>query len=162
MSGYGFVFSTDADLQGARHAREQVHSIPTWTLGYDAGDSIAHLLAERLALNAKDAGLALQPTSATVADVRLVRIPLASPDPWIALANVSTMTTTGMPAGKRGGSIEDLYQAETAMLASQRIIPLFHMPVSYAGSPALRDWGLRPDGSWMLDNAWLGLSRQDH
>src|SRR5208282_4000593 len=78
MSGYGFVFSTDADLPRARHAREQVHTIPTWTVGYEGNDSVARLLAERIALNAKDAGLSLQPTSAGVADLRLVRIPLAS------------------------------------------------------------------------------------
>jgi len=153
MSGYGFVFPTDADLPRARHAREQVRNIPTWTVGYDGSDSMARLLTERIALNAKDAGLLLQPTPAATADLRLVRIPLASPDPWIALANVATLT--GTPAGKEGGSVEDLYAREVTMLATQRMIALFHLPVSYAASATLKDWTLRPDGSWTLADAWL-------
>jgi peptide/nickel transport system substrate-binding protein len=155
MSGYGFVFPTDADLPRARHAREQVRTMPTWTIGYDGGDAVARLLAERIALNAKDAGLSLQPTPAASADLQLVRIPLASVNPWIALANVATLT--GMPAGKvRGGSAEDLYASEVALLATQRVIPLFHLPVSYAASATLKNWGLRPDGCWTLAEAWLG------
>jgi peptide/nickel transport system substrate-binding protein len=153
MSGYGFVFPTDADLPRARHAREPVHTVPTWTVGYDGSDSMTRLLTERIALNAKDAGVSLQPTPAAVADLRLVRIPLASPDPWIALANVATLA--GTPAGKDGGSVEDLYAREVAILATQRMIPLFHLPVSYAASATLKDWVLRPDGSWTLADAWL-------
>jgi hypothetical protein len=158
MCGYGFVFPTDADLPRARRAREQVRTMPTWTIGYDGGDAVARLLAERIALNARDAGLSLQPTPAASADLRLVRIPLASLDPWIALANVATLT--GTPAGKvRGGSVEDLYASEVALLATLRVIPLFHLPVSYAASASLKHWGLRPDGSWTLAEAWLGVGR---
>ncbi len=39
-----------------------------------------------------------------------------------------------------GGSVEDLYAAEQAMLATQRIIPLFHLPVTYAASASLKNW----------------------
>ncbi len=155
MSGYGFVFSADADLPRARHAREQVRTIPSWTVGYEASDSVARLLAERIALNAKDAGLSLQPASAAAADLRLVRIPLASPAPWVALAGIAALT--GVPAENiKGGSVEDLYAAEQAMLATQRLIPLFHLPVSYAAASALKNWTLRTDGSWSLADAWLG------
>jgi peptide/nickel transport system substrate-binding protein len=154
MSGYGFVFPTDADLPRARHAREQAHTIPAWTVGYDRNDPVARLLTERVSLNAKDAGLSLRPTSAATADLLLVRIPLASSDPWIALGNVAALS--GAPAAKEGGSVEDLYAREVAILATQRMIPLFHLPVSYAASGALKNWGLRSDGSWTLADAWLG------
>ena len=156
MSGYGFVFSTDADLPRARHIREQVHTVPTWTLGYDGTDPVARLLAERIALNAKDAGLSLQPTSGASADVRLLRILLA-PDPWIALADVAALT--GAPAGKESGSAEDMYASEVALLATKRMIPLFHLPVSYAASTNLNNWALRSDGGWALGDAWLGNSK---
>jgi peptide/nickel transport system substrate-binding protein len=158
MSGYGFVFSTDADLQKARQAREQVRSIPTWTLGYDGTDPLARFFAERIALNAKDAGLLLQPTSAASADVRLVRIPLDSADPWIALSDVANLA--GLPLGKKQGGVEDLYASEVALLATQRVIPLFHLPVSYASTSSLKNWSLRSDGSWTLADAWLGNARQ--
>ncbi len=157
MSGYGFVFPTDADLPRARHAREQVRTIPTWTVAYDGSDPVARLLAERIALNGKDAGLLLQPTAAT-SDLRLVRIPLASPDPWIALAAVATLA--GVPAGKgQGGAVEDLYASEQSLLATQQVIPLFHLPASYAAAATLKDWTLRPDGSWTLGDAWLGIGK---
>jgi peptide/nickel transport system substrate-binding protein len=153
MSGYGFVFQAGADLARARQAREQVHTAPTWTIGYGDADPVDRLLAERIALNARDAGLSLQPSSAANADLRLVRIPLASADPWIALASVATLA--GMPAGKTRGAVEELYAAELAVLAPQRVIPLFHLPVSYAAAGTLRNWGVRPDGSWTLADAWL-------
>ena len=154
MSGYGFVFPTDADLARARKAREQVHSVTAWKLGYDGTDPTARLLAERIALNAKDAGLSLQPTSSATADLRLVRIPLSSPDPWIALAKVAAVLRTR--EGKDAGSVEDLYASELAVLATQRVIPLFHLPVSYAASGSLNNWKLRPDGTWNLADAWVG------
>lgn len=158
MSGYGFVFPVEADLARARHAREQVRSVPTWTIGYDGSDPMERLLAERIALNAKDGGLSLQPTSAATADVRVVRIPLAAADPWVALAEVAALA--GSPAMKnKGGTAEDLYSDEQTLLASQRIIPLFHLPAVYVAASTLKNWALRPDGSWMLDDAWLGSGK---
>ncbi len=157
MSGYGFVFRTGADLPRAHQTRDQVHAAPTWTIGYGDADPVDRLLAERIALNAKDAGLSLQPTAAADADLRLVRIPLASTNPWIALASVAAVT--GRPGGKVGGTVEELYASELALLATQRVIPLFHLPVSYAAAGTLRNWVARPDGSWTLADAWLEIGK---
>lgn len=160
MSGYEFVFPVEADLARARQARKQVRTIPTWTVGYDASDPLARLLAERIALNARDAGLALQPTVAASADLRLVQISLGSTDPWIALAKVATLA--GVPAGtSHRGSVQELYESELAILATERVIPLFHVPVSYASASTLKNWRLRRDGSWTVDDAWLGSGRRE-
>jgi peptide/nickel transport system substrate-binding protein len=157
MSGYGFVFPTDADLPRARQTREQVHTIPKWIIGYDSGDPVGRLLAERIALNGKDAGLWLQVTTGATADLQLVRIPLPA-DPWVALADVAARA--GLPAARnKGGSVEDLYAAEQAALATLRIIPLFHLPASYAAAATLKSWTLRSDGSWNLADAWLGSAK---
>jgi peptide/nickel transport system substrate-binding protein len=155
MTGYGFVFPADADLVRARHEREEAKVAPAWTIGYDPGDSISHLLAERIALNARDAGLTLQPTTGAIADLRVARIPLVASDPWIALSEVAAASGLGRPAAV-GGSEEELYAAEQAMLATQRIIPLFHLPAAYAASASLRDWKPTLDGSWDLADVWLG------
>lgn len=154
MSGYGFVFPAEADLARARQERGEVREPPTWSLGYDNSDPISQVLAERIALNAKDAGLAVQPTTAANADVRLMRIPMASADPWVALSQVAEMAGLGRPTA--GHSVEDLYAAEQSVLATQRVIPLFDLPVSYARSSALRDWAPDAEGSWNLADAWLG------
>jgi MarR-like DNA-binding transcriptional regulator SgrR of sgrS sRNA len=155
MSGYGFVFSAEADLPRARRLRQQVQKAPTWALGYDASDPMNRLLAERVALNARDAGLELRPTAPSSADLRIVRIPLAGVDSWISLANVAEVC--GLPKPKsNGGSIENLYAAERELLATQRLLPLFHLPALFGVATTLRGWMLQPDGMWDLDEVWLG------
>ena len=42
-----------------------VRQAPAWTLGYDASDPLARVIAERIALNARDAGLTLQTTASS-------------------------------------------------------------------------------------------------
>jgi hypothetical protein len=65
-----------------------------------------------------------------------------------------------MPALKaRGDSVEGLYAAEQAELAARRLVPLFHLPVSYASAGGLKNWTVRPDGSWSLADAWLGTGK---
>jgi peptide/nickel transport system substrate-binding protein len=162
MSGYGFVFPTDADLTRARHDREQVRTVPAWTLGYDGSDPLARLLAERISLNAKDAGLSLQPTSLQPAslqagsgpDLRLIWIPLDSADGWITLEQIAAIAGIPVPS-RKSRSIEDLYSAEQGMLSTQKFIPLFHLPVCYAAAPSLQNWSLRTDGALNLADAWL-------
>ncbi len=154
MSGYGFVFSVEADLARARQLRQSVQSVPTWSLSYEGGDPLARLLAERITLNARDAGVSLRPTSSNGADLRLVQIPLASPEPWTSLQEL--LDQLGLPvAQSKGRSIEDLYATEHVALATQRVIPLFHLPASYAAASDLRSWVVRADGSLDLPNAWL-------
>ena len=159
MSGYAFVFPNEADLPRARRGRGQVTTASsTWTLGYDNGDALTQVLAERIALNAKDAGLTLQPTTSASADIKLVRIALSSTDPWLALGDCAV--SAGLPVPSReNGSIDELYAAEKSLLATQRVIPLFHLPVSYAAAPTVRGWSIHGDGTWRLDNAWLGPAR---
>jgi peptide/nickel transport system substrate-binding protein len=153
ISGYGFVFSSGADLPRARQLRGQVHAVPSWKIGYDGSDPLDRLLAERIALNARDAGLLLLPTSSNGADLRLVRIPL-SLDPWVGLLDSSA--EIGLTAAQtKGTSAEDLYAAEQAALATRRVIPLFHLPVSYASASSLKDWTVRADGWLDLASAWL-------
>ncbi|HET7892827.1 MAG TPA: ABC transporter substrate-binding protein [Candidatus Sulfotelmatobacter sp.] len=158
MSGYEFVFSTDPDLARARQARQQAGRVPNWTLGYDGNDPLARLLAERVTLNAKDAGLVLQPAAGVAGDLRLMRIPLEAPDAWIALAGVAPLA--GLPAVEHRASEEDLYGAETALLGTQRVIPLFHLPASYVGAAGLENWVLQTDGSWTVADAWWGMANK--
>ena len=158
MSGYGFIFPTEVDLTRARQLRAQFRSVPTWTIGYDPSDPLGRLIADRIALNAKDAGLQLQPTSSAPADVRLVQIPMLSSNAWIALAGVAEMSGSPM-AKSQGSSAADLYSAEQAVLAARRVIPLSHLPVTYAGSPRMKSWTVRPEGTIDVSNAWLGSAR---
>jgi len=158
ISGYGFVFPNTADLQKARQLRNEARSVSTWTLGYDGSDPLSRVLAERIALNAKDAGLTLRPTNAGEVELKLVRLPVASSNPWVALSEL--LARFGMAAIKnKSGEVEDLFAQEQGALATGRVIPLFHLPVAYASAPALKDCEVRLDGTWGLERAWLEASQ---
>jgi len=154
MSGYGFAFADDADLTRAHPQREPVRAAANWTVRYDANDSLARLLAERVALNARDAGIGLRLMQAGPG-LQLVRIPMASANPWVALANVAETLGIALPKSN-GDALEDLYAAEQALLASQRVIPLFHLPEEWATSARVKGWRLGAGGSWRLDDVGLG------
>ena len=112
------------------------------------------MIAERIALNARDAGITLQPSLSGTADVRLVHVLLGSIDPHIALANVGASLGLSQPKFN-GSSVEDLYQAESAILRTQRLIPLFQLPAAYALSPSVKAWNQERDGTWRLPDVWL-------
>jgi ABC-type transport system substrate-binding protein len=83
LSGYDSV-SGKTDLTRAQQLKSGVKTT-SWTLGYNSNDPLGRLLAERIALNARDSGIAIQVTSSSDADLRLLRIPLVSLDPPLAL-----------------------------------------------------------------------------
>jgi peptide/nickel transport system substrate-binding protein len=157
MSGYGFVFSTEPDRLRAQQLRDQIPGVPSFALGYDSNDPLARLLAERVALNAKETGLSVQ-LNASATELRLVRIPLASCDPWSSLLVLNNQL--GLPPIEvKAHSLEQLFASEQSMLASGRIIPLFHLPVAYAAGTNLRDWTVMPGGKLNVTDAWMKSSQ---
>jgi MarR-like DNA-binding transcriptional regulator SgrR of sgrS sRNA len=87
-----------------------------------------------------------------------VRISLASADPWIALAEVAKQA--GLPPVRgKADSVEDLFAVEQALLASRRVIPLIHLPVSYVSGSNLRGWKIQADGSLDLNFTWMESTR---
>jgi peptide/nickel transport system substrate-binding protein len=163
LTGYAFLFPTTVDLQRARQVRGEVRITPSWTLGYDSSDPMARVIAERIALNARDAGLTVQfsnsPSSvslnpAAASDIRLVRVPIPSLDARVALGEVAA--SLGLPQPRfDGDSANNLYTAESALLQSQRVIPLLHLRNAVALSSRVMGWQADPDGSWRLANVWL-------
>jgi peptide/nickel transport system substrate-binding protein len=154
VSGYAFVFSAGGEPDHAHHERLPAPHLPSWTLRYDASDPIAHVIAERILLNARDAGITLQLASSSIADLRLVRIPLPSTDPQVVLAEFAR--TLQLPSPKfAGNSTDDLYPAENTLLQSHRVFPLLHLRTGFALRPHVRNWITGPDGTWTLDNVWL-------
>ena len=75
-------------------------------------------------------------------------------NPWLAMTNCLTAAGLAEPASK-GHSLDDLYAAEEAVLASDRIVPLFHLPATFAATSSFTGWVVKPDGSLDLANAWL-------
>jgi ABC-type transport system substrate-binding protein len=158
MTGYGFLFPATIDLALARQVRGEIPHTTSWTLGYDPTDSTARVIAERVALNARDAGLRMQITSASAADLRLVRIPLISLDTQMAINELAA--TLGLPQGKSAfASVDDLYGAESKLLQSQRVIPLLHLRMAYGVSDAVKGWRTARDGRLRLANVWIAAEK---
>ncbi len=159
LTGYAFLFPTAADLERARQIRSEAGGGPGWTLASDASDPLARVIAARVVLNARDAGVILLdpstlPTNSKAADIRLVRMPLPSLDARVALSELAA--ALGLPSPKfEGDPSYSLYAAESALLQSQRVIPLVHLRTATALGRNVMGWQEDPDGSWRLQNVWL-------
>jgi peptide/nickel transport system substrate-binding protein len=163
MTGYATVFSAQLDPQHARALLAGTRQ-PALNLSYDPSDPPAQLIAERIALNAREVGITVQVSLSGSEDLRLVRAVLPSPDPAKSLEEAArqlglAQPTTSASAGSLH-SLDDLYQSERALLDGYGIIPLFHLPVASTVSPRVRDW--QPDrlGQWAgtastLAGIWL-------
>jgi len=153
MTGYAMLFGQTAEKA---ESAVSAGSAGTMTLSYDAGDPANQLIAERVALNARDAGIRVQPAaSAANADVVLARIALASPQPQLAAQVVAG--AAGLPIPQfQGTSPEELYGREREMLQSGRIIPLAHVPEATAMGPGVNGWRSGLSGGSQLADVWLG------
>jgi peptide/nickel transport system substrate-binding protein len=157
-TGYAFAFPLGGDSENARQERTKARHLPSWTLGYDATDPISRVIADRILLNARDVGITLQLVSFGATDLRLMRIPLASEDPYVALTEFSK--TLQLPEPKfKNSSVSALYSAEYTLLQTHRIIPLLHLRSAVAVRTNVHDLSILPGGELRLDNAWLSQEK---
>jgi ABC-type transport system substrate-binding protein len=153
MTGYGAAFPTQANVQRAKAVLADSRQ-PALILSYDPRDPQAQLIAERIALNAREAGITLQVSLSGVADVTLTRIALPSPDPATSLREAAHSLGLPQPL-MHGNSVDDLYSAERSLLDAHTVIPLFHLPVASAAGVRARNWQPGRTGDWNLSNVWL-------
>jgi MarR-like DNA-binding transcriptional regulator SgrR of sgrS sRNA len=163
MSGYAFLFSSASDAARARELWSQITPPPKpMRLDYDPADPLAQFIVERIALNAREAGILLQvgglsPATPTgQSGLRLARIRLKGPHPAEALADLAQ--ALGLEDKWKSFAVEkpdQVYAAERKLMDEGRIIPLFHLPEIVGLSPRLRNWMPRRWGEWRLADAWL-------
>ena len=156
ISGYAFLFPTAADINRARSlASAAPAAARAFSLGFE--DAALRPIAERVVLNARDAGLALTVSGAN-ADVRLVETRVEFDDPWRALAGVAA--ALGLPEPARGDTPEALLESERGLLAGFRVIPLFHLPDIYGvGARVKGGPGITPLGAWRFGDLWVEGNR---
>ncbi len=80
MTGYIAVFSSQANPQRSRTLLAGSRQ-PALNLSYDPRDPQSQLIAERIALNAREVGITVQVSLSGTEDIRLVRAVLPSADP---------------------------------------------------------------------------------
>jgi peptide/nickel transport system substrate-binding protein len=151
VSGYAFLFSTRTDLARARSLLAGLPA-PSRTLSLATED---RPMADRIALNARDAGLVVSVVPSTApADVRLTHARIAAANAAQALPAIAA--ALGLDEPSRAETPEALYAAERALLDGYRVIPLFHLPDTYAVAPRVRGGpGITPLGEWRFENLWL-------
>jgi peptide/nickel transport system substrate-binding protein len=156
LSGYAFLFQSSPDLARAKQLVSQVRLTPL-TLSYPANDAFLRSVAERVALNARDAGIPIQPTSNPNGHLRLVEWPLESTDAAAELIRIAN--TLG--AGDRAGQVEpsrpeSLYQLERALLDDHRVIPIVYLRETYGIEPRVHFQSSRFDAFALhLEDAWV-------
>jgi peptide/nickel transport system substrate-binding protein len=160
MTGYSAVFSAEANPRRARTVLADSRQ-PALNLSYDARDPQAQLIAERIALNAREVGITVQVSLSGADDIRLIRVALPSPDPATSLDEAARQLGLQPPlfATPRSNSsnvdLDDLYHAERSLLDGYAVIPLFHLPVAITASARVRDWEPGRLGAWNEDGSSL-------
>jgi hypothetical protein len=178
-SGTAFLFSTATDTVHAKELSAQIVPAPKIVLGYDSGDSLEQAVADRIAVNVREAGVMVttraipQPpglaaplderiwkrTTATV-DALLVRLSMPSPKPAETLELFSNEfgITTSMNSifVLPSASAQEIYERERRVVGTFRVVPLVWLPRVYGLSARVRDWTPPgPGESWPLADVWL-------
>jgi peptide/nickel transport system substrate-binding protein len=166
VSGYAHLFSTAQDLAGAQQVRASPTSSIQLSLVYDGNDPLAKLIAERVAVNAREAGIVIQtrPESPAFrsfdADAKLARVRIAPPDRAVALIELADNFDIPMlRKAESAGSIYALYSLESDALKDRSVIPLAYIPEAFTLSPAVRDWKVSAWGEFDLGNLWIEVPR---
>ena len=160
ISGYSFLFPTQSRVSRARQLRIDAGGAHAMTLVYSAMDPLARLVAERVALNAGDAGLTVRTVPDTqnisVPDIELLSLPLPSPDPSVALTDISRTGRLALPyTPPATDSPEDLYRATVAALKDSWAIPVAYVPRTYGLSPRVTNWRMSRTGELHLEDVSL-------
>lgn len=164
-SGTAFLFSTVADVVHAKELSAQIVPAPKIVLGYDSGDPLEQAVAERIAVDAREARVqlkaqAVRPGPENATDARLVRLRMQSKSPGPALESfIDTLGGITKIEGKAAPdpvSPEGIYNRERAIVNSYRVVPLVWLPRVYGLSARVRDWTPPgPGESWPLADVWL-------
>lgn len=166
-SGTALLFSTTADAVAAKNLWTQTASSPRIVLGYDGDDSLEQSIAERIAVDAREAGGSVTAVvlkagvSGNEEDARIVRLGMASSNPRDALAHFAAvlgpMIGQKTDSPPREATPQQVYDAERAIVNSYRIVPLVWIPRAYGLSARVRDWKTPgPGETWPFADVWLG------
>jgi peptide/nickel transport system substrate-binding protein len=139
LSGYAFLFDKPRDVA---HARQLATSSPSFTFAYDRQDATLRRIAERIAVNAMEAGISMRPVTTANADVRLELLHITTKDEQSSLQDLAALFKFPFPAGASP------YETEHSLLDGFRVIPILHLADSWAVSPRVHNW---PD----LANVWI-------
>jgi peptide/nickel transport system substrate-binding protein len=178
LSGYAFLFNVDTGLERAKELRTALPAnlaaaAEPLRLRVDAPGELPKLLAERVAVNARQAGLSMlvisrpaqrEAPAATLpaesaASLHLFVWHVTSLSPRMELDALLHALGASEAAGGDATNAEpqQLYRRERKILEDRRVFPLVVLP-EYAGLGAsVRNWLPTRWGDWHLADVWLDL-----
>jgi ABC-type transport system substrate-binding protein len=173
MTGYAFLFPAAPDVDQARKLRTEAGASGPVSLAYDYSDAGARIVAERIAVDAREAGITVQPFGdghinsragrrASGADAVLLRVPLRSSDAAAALAGLADdldMDTESAAAIMKAGRPDELLSAEQKALENFRIVPVVHLPQTLWLNRNIHNWQQQANGNWRLEQVWVESGR---
>ncbi len=165
LSGYAFLFPTVPDLARARQLGSALASPPTVDLGYNADDALARQVAERVAVNARDAGILVEVAPLSEegrrrpesVDALLVRARIAGPS--LAQAALEAAAQLQFPSAAHPNDPQEVYLAERRFLQDFGTLPLVFTPELVGLGPRVRDWMADRWGDWHLDEVWMEAAK---
>jgi ABC-type transport system substrate-binding protein len=170
LSGYAFVFGMENDVERAKEISTQLFGAAgapnslmaqPLRLRVDGGGDLTKLIAERVAINARQAGIPVQiqprgATAATDAGLRLVAWRYSSLSDRAELdAMVNALQLEPATAEPTSDDPEQLYLRERRLLSERTLLPLVVLPDYVGLSSTVRDWMPERWGAWHLADVWL-------
>jgi ABC-type transport system substrate-binding protein len=162
ISGYAHLFSIAQDLAGAAQLRNQLKSNASLSVAYDGSDDLSALIAERISLNAREAGITLQARAESPmfrsfdADAKLIRVRIESPDPATALTGIGdALDIPELQQARSAASADRLFAIENAFLKNFSIIPVAYVPEAFSLGSSVHDGVIQGWGSIDLANWWM-------
>jgi peptide/nickel transport system substrate-binding protein len=153
LTGYAFLFPTERDITRARNNRAGTNTSPL-VLTIENPDATQQLVAERIVLNLREAGLnatVKPPSSQPTADLVLKRIHLEAGEAAAALDEMLDNFGQRMTGEMRDP--QTLYKEERDFLKTYQAIPLLYLPRALAVGERVRDLRLTADGTPMIADA---------
>lgn len=153
LSGYAALIPSAQNIAHARELRSQAGPLPPMTIAYDPADPALQLVAERIALNARELGITLRPIASYKGDLQVMRRTVRSYDAAVALEDFAA--ALGLePKTPDDAGIEGVFQREREIVASYRIVPLLYVPRGFVAGDRVHNWHLGDRGLPAFSELW--------
>jgi ABC-type transport system substrate-binding protein len=172
LSGYAFLFDAERNLERAKELRAKLPpglagAAQPLRMTVDANNELSKLIAERVAVDARAAGLTLQTVKASAraasdaagsksdGEAQLVAWRYTSLAPRDVLESLGSgqlqkATAAGVPL-----DADARYAWEMRMIEERALLPLVAVPDFAAVDGRVRNWSPSPWGEWRLGDVWL-------
>jgi ABC-type transport system substrate-binding protein len=172
LSGYAFLFDVEGNVERTKELRAKLPGngpgvIPPLHLNQDANSELAKLIAERIAVSARAAGLTLQTVKSNTrvlaeaassrgdGDVQLIAWRYTTLSPRRELERLAAANRWQVPDGGVPEEAEARYAWEKRMIEEKNLVPVVVVRDVAAADGRVRNWSPASWGDWRLADVWL-------